>query len=407
MDVEVTRRGRRTGWRTALYVALAVLASLTSVAYSEMGRQGEHGWQIMLVLLLFLLSFAVPLLLVWRHRYPYAVPLVAAAVAAILPIGSWTALIALASLVARRRDRQVWGVALAVLAATAVSMVRDVQGTTMETSLLRAFLGPTNAPRTAPVELSPWAVPLAVLLLCGLAVGLGLLVRAHRDARASESAVEAEREVAGRLGDELARQQERQRIAREVHDVLGHRLSLLTLHAGALEANARGNPELEQSARLVRESAARAMDDLRSLLAVLREPLEPSPADPDLSLVDLRDVIDDAVRTGGPVTSTVYLDSPEQADPQLSRAVYRIVQEVLTNARKHAPGLPVRLEVSGGPGRGVRIDAHNPYVPGEHRPDGHGLTGMAERVELLGGTLRYGLDDSGRTFRVTAELPWG
>src|SRR5690606_24657871 len=161
----------------------------------------------------------------------------------------------------------------------------------------------------------------------------------------------------------------RERIGREVHDVLGHRLSLLNLHAGALESHAPPDGPLGESARLVRESAARAMEDLRSLLDMLNDPLEAGPAEPDLSLVDL--------------------------------------PEMITNARRHAPGRPTRREVHGGPSRGMYIDARNPYgPPAAPGQGGQGLRGIAERVELLGGTLRYGLDEGGRTFRVTVELPW-
>jgi len=149
------------------------------------------------------------------------------------------------------------------------------------------------------------------------------------------------------------------------------------------------------------------MADLRSLLAMLNEPLDAEPAEPDLSLVDLPDMIAETVDAGAPLSSTVYVDGAEHADPALARAVYRIVQELLTNARRHAPGLPIRLDVTGGPANGMRVDARNPYVPvaGATR-DGQGLRGIAERVELLGGQLAYGLDDGGRTFRVTVDLPW-
>src|SRR5699024_5669152 len=122
-----------------------------------------------------------------------------------------------------------------------------------------------------------------------------------------------------------------------------------------------------------------------------------------LSLRDLTQVIDETVQAGVPVTSTVYLDRPEQAPPALSRAVYRIVQELLTNARKHAPGEPVRLQVSGGPGEGVTVEARNRYVAADTEAErdnaasGQGMRGIAERVELMNGQLAYGLDHDGRT----------
>src|SRR5690625_6895976 len=99
------------------------------------------------------------------------------------------------------------------------------------------------------------------------------------------------------------------------------------------------------------------MADLRSLLAMLHEPLDAEPAEPDLSLVDLPAMIAETVDTGVPVSSSVYVDSAEQADPTLARAVYRLVQELLTNARRHAVGQQVVLEVSGGDRKSTRLNS--------------------------------------------------
>ena len=411
---------RAPWWRTAGYVAVCAFASLATAAYDPMVQRAEQGWQLMLGLVVLLLCLAVPALLIWRHQAPYLVTLVAAGVAVVLPVGAWTALVAMASLISRRRGPKVWWTAAAAAVATAVSVIRDAQGPTMDSSLLKLVMGPADAPSDTRVELSLWTLVGAVLLGVGVAVGAGLLVRARREAVVSAQQASAERVTTERLGDQLARQQERERIAREVHDVLGHRLSLVNLHAGAVESHARDHPQLAESARLVRLSATQSLEDLRSLLHVLREPVGAEPAAPDLSLRDLSDVIDETVQTGLPVTSSVYLDRPEQAPPALSRAVYRIVQELLTNARRHAPGEPVRLHVSGGPGDGVTVDARNRYTAtrvdtaeeGDNdatsatRAAGHGMQGIAERVELMHGRLAYGLDDEGRTFRVTAWLPW-
>ena len=105
----------------------------------------------------------------------------------------------------------------------------------------------------------------------------------------------------------------------------------------------------------------------------------------------------------------IFVADADKAHPSLSRAVYRIVQEVLTNARKHAPGQRVELLVNGGPSSGVVIDVRNPVVAekgsgasGSRR----GLAGVAERAELLGGQVQYGLANEGSTFRVRVELPW-
>ncbi|TDE95064.1 two-component sensor histidine kinase [Occultella glacieicola] len=391
-------------WRTVLLIAVCMFASLTSAVFSEWGQ--SSGQNALAAFGVILIAPAVPLVLLWRHRAPMTVALVAAGLAILVPIGASTALVALASLIARRSGRRVWYVAGAVALALTVTAIRDLLAETMAESFLKTLLGPLDAPPTTAVTLSWWVVPIAVAVALVPAIGIGLLLRARRASRAAEERAQVAGQRTEQLGDELARQVERERIAREVHDVLGHRLSLLNLHAGALEVNAQENDDLARSAALVRSSAGQSVEDLRSLLSVLRQDPGADHGLPEPSLVDLPGVIDETVRTGVPVSATVYLDQAESADPTLARAVYRIVQELLTNARKHAPGQQIRLAVTGGPSNGISIDARNPYRPPAGGTPGRGLQGIAERVELLGGRLQYGVDDGGATFRVTVTLPW-
>lgn len=397
---------RAPWWRTVLWGTLCAFMSLMSFVFSETGQRADEG-AVIIALTGFFVSLGLPLVLLWRHRAPYAVTLSAAATAVVLPVGTWTALVALGSLISRRRGPDVWWTTAAVAVATGVTVVRDAAGRTSASSLLKTFLAPAGAEPGTAVTLGWWVAPLFLGLGMAVAVGAGLAVRAHREAAVSAGQVSAAEQMTVRLDDQLARQRERERIGREVHDVLGHRLSLLNLHAGALEAHAPADGPLRDSARLVREGASRSMADLRSLLAMLNEPLDTEPAEPDLSLVDLPAMIGETVEAGLPVSSSVYIDGAERADPALARAVYRIVQELLTNARRHAEGKPVRLDVHGSPSTGMHIDSRNPYAPSPSAGGGgQGLRGIAERVELLGGDLAYGLDDDGRTFRVTVRLPW-
>lgn len=119
---------------------------------------------------------------------------------------------------------------------------------------------------------------------------------------------------------------------------------------------------------------------------------------------DLARVVDEMVESGGPVASSVFLTDAASADPVLAHSVYRIVQELLTNARKHAPGQVVRLRVTGGPDQGVRIETSNPVPPATVAGEGTGLRGIRERVELLGGEVDVPAED-GR-FAVHVHLPW-
>lgn len=389
-------------WRTLLAGVGCAFASMVSVVFSAWGNPSDTG----IAVLLLLVAISAPVALGWRHCAPMALTLGAAALAVALPVGTSVALALLLSLFARRADGSVWWATAAVTVATAVTFTRDVLAPTAGQSFLQTLMLPADAAPSTVVELHWWAVPIATVLVVGPVVGIGLIWRANSRTQAAASAASAAGERSERLGGALARQEERERIAREVHDVLGHRLSLLNLHAGALQVGATADPDLVHSAAQVRQSAAQSMQDLRSLLDMLHEPPGQGRGVAEPSLDDLPAMIEETAATGVPVTSTVYLDQAATADPAVARAVYRVVQELLTNARKHAAGMPIRLSVTGGPSEGISIDARNRYAPSGQSSSGRGLQGIAERVELLGGRLAYGLDDGGATFRVTVLLPW-
>ncbi len=398
-------------WRTLLLVVPVSLLSLVSLVFSPIGAAAgasdqADGATIIAFLIGLLLGVGGPIALFWRHRIPFMLTVVAALLPLVLPVGNLLALVALASLLGRRRGPAVWATSALVAATSTWVVIADAVTQPRAASVIKSILGPTNGDPQAQVDVSPWAVATVILVGLGLSVGAGFLMRLRRQNLTVTSEVASEREASEQLGDEVARRQERERIAREVHDAMGHRLSLLNLHAGALEMNATDDSRLQQSASLVRQSAGEAMHDLRGLLQVLREPLGEDP--PVIPLARLTEVVRDSFGAGQVVSSSIFVSEAERADPQLSRAVYRIVQEVLTNARKHAPGQPVTLTVEGGPATGVVIEARNPFVGGVSGPPGssRGLKGIAERADLLGGHLRFGLDEGGRVFRVRVELPW-
>ncbi|MBO0901139.1 two-component sensor histidine kinase [Cellulomonas sp. zg-ZUI222] len=214
--------------------------------------------------------------------------------------------------------------------------------------------------------------------------------------------------------DDSARASERNRIAREMHDVLAHRLSLVALHSGALEYRTGLDPEqVRQTAAVVRENAHEALGELREVLGLLREP---SPADeqsrPQPTFAQVQELVDDARAAGSPVTvelDRVAHDDLARLPASTSRHLYRVVQETLTNARKHAPGAPVHVRVHGAPGERVALEVSNPVpptAPATRLPSsGWGLTGLAERLRLTGGELDAGARADG-TFTVRAWLPW-
>jgi signal transduction histidine kinase len=400
---------RPAWWRSVPLVLFAGFGSLLSLVYSPaswaMQHQQAHlGTLVVMFGLLMTAGWSVALF--WRHRLPFILTIASALASILIPLGNTVPFILLASLIGRRRGPAVrWTTALVSLTSTWV-VVADALAQPRGASLLKATFIPPGADPSVADRASPYAVVLIVVMGLALTLGAGYLMRSLRETANAKDAVSEQRATSDRLGDEVARRQERERIAREVHDAMGHRLSVLNLHAGALEANAE-DPRVAESAHLVRTSATAAMDDLRSLLSVLRDPMGSDLA--ELPLERLPEVLGDSFGAGQSMSSSIFIADADRADPVLSRAVYRIVQEMLTNARRHAPGEQVCLTVEGGPAKGIVIDCRNRYAgadkasePGSSR----GLTGITERAELLGGQMLYGLDEGGSTFRVHVELPW-
>jgi signal transduction histidine kinase len=254
----------------------------------------------------------------------------------------------------------------------------------------------------APAGGSYWADAAASLLMAAVVIGWGLFVRARREL------VHSLREQAGRAGDE-ARAAERRRIAREMHDVLAHRLSLLSVHAGALEFHPDAPPAaVAEAAGVIRESARAALDELRGVIGVLREDGgESLTQPPQPTLADIPALVEESRAAGMRVTARIELG--EAALPAAAgRTAYRIVQEGLTNARKHAPGALVTLAVDAA-GDGLRVEVRSlaPVAVGaaDALPGaGTGLIGLAERVSLAGGELDHGVDAEG-AFVLRARLP--
>jgi signal transduction histidine kinase len=290
-------------------------------------------------------------------------------------------------------------------------------------------------------------VPAVLTFLLGLAVqgaavGWGLFIRHRRQLVASLRDRAARAETEARLRAERAQHQAREEIAREMHDVLGHRLSLLSVHAGALEFRPDAAPEeVARAAKVIRESAHQALQDLREVIGVLRAPVGELPQP---TLADLPQLVAESARAGMRVELGQETTAP--VPDGLGRTAYRIVQEALTNARKHAPGSEVGVRLAGSPREGLTVEVCNqppdpgaalaphpdpplpgppvgersptasshpgvvhspwPTVPAARDPEaGQGLAGLAERVALAGGRLEHGATAAGG-FRLAAWLPW-
>ncbi|WP_328339691.1 sensor histidine kinase [Micromonospora sp. NBC_00421] len=259
-----------------------------------------------------------------------------------------------------------------------------------------------------------WGTVAWTVMFIGIVVAWAMFVRARRQLVLSLRDRAHRAEAEQQLRVDQARQLERTRIAREMHDVLAHRISLLSLHAGALEFRPDAPPqEVARAAGVIRGSAHAALQDLREVIGVLRADAaggDAAPERPQPTLADVPALIAESRAAGVRVTLVDEVTDPAEVPAAVGRSAYRIVQEGLTNARKHAPGAAVDVRLAGGPGRELFVQLRNPWpvgAPGPVLPGaGTGLVGIAERVTLAGGRLTHGRDDATGDFRLAARLPW-
>ncbi|SCZ16448.1 Signal transduction histidine kinase [Streptomyces sp. 136MFCol5.1] len=386
---KITVDGRRAVWRDLAVVAAGAVLTASTVVASNRGL-----WlypRIFTSAVLPGLPFGVhdilvPLagcvLLWWRRRWPVAVALILVVMCAFVPVipAAAIALFTVAARCAVATTR--WVTAVALLPVTLYLATRwSFQSAEVASAVTGA------------------------LLVVG-AVGWGLFVRTlqERAERAeSESALRAER----------ARQREREAIAREMHDVLAHRLSLLSVHAGALEFHPHAPAEqVRQAAGVIRDSAGRALEDLQHVLGILRSPLDPGAVartePPQPTLRDLTHLVEENRGAGMHIEVELDLADADSVSDFTSRTLYRIVQEALTNARKHAPGEAVHLTLAGAPRDGLTLEVTNtlPAAWPSTAPPGarQGLIGMSERAALAGGTFAH--SRTADRYQVMAWLPW-
>ncbi|QKE83169.1 histidine kinase [Arthrobacter sp. NEB 688] len=227
-----------------------------------------------------------------------------------------------------------------------------------------------------------------LVLVLGIVVGLWSGSR-RRLITALEQQV-TQRDVERGLREEQARASERARIAAEMHDVLAHRLSLIALHTGVLEATSNSlPPKVAERAALLRTASTEALDDLRSVLTVLREP-DPTEVEPPTT-GDLDELVA-AARAAGQEVRLVVTGEAALVPAAHRLAVHRVVREGLTNVRKHAGGATSAVEVTYGPPL-TTATVRSPLRSGSASPaadPGFGIVGLRERVHAVGGTLDVG-----------------
>ncbi|MGW4485181.1 sensor histidine kinase [Amycolatopsis sp. NPDC004368] len=348
-------------------LAIAVAGVLASEALSRVSPPAW--WQLMVA--------AVLVILLLRRRFPLASMLAMAVLSWFAPPAQLATIFTLYTVAALRGPK--WPTAVALAADVVLVLVTYRPG-----------------------DLQAWEVigfVAALTTLLPLLAGLwmhqrGVLVDALRD-RAGQA--ERERDLLA----ERAVTAERRRIAREMHDVVAHRVSIVALQAGALSVRA-ADEETGRLAEVIRESSSAALNELRDILGVLREDVTEPKSLP--SLDGVARLADDLAAAGADVATQVP-DPLPQVPEKVGRAAYRIVQESLTNAAKHAPGAPIRVQLALEGGRLV-VEVANALGASAGLPGaGYGVIGMRERVTLAGGALRVGPD--GGDYVVRAVFPLG
>ena len=327
-------------------------------------------------------GIGLAMLVLIRRANPY--PLLALGTVAWALMGApWGLMVAGYTIAARPRRPRGFGVLLGVLALVVLARMLVVS------------------------EVSALFAVVVTVLVVGLPVLLGLWIGIRRAliAHLRDEAERLEREQL--LDAERAKAQERARIAREMHDVVAHRVGLMVLHAGALEVSL-ADPAAAQQAALVRQTGREALQELRDILGILRKGEDRALLDPQPTLADLDRLVQQSRDTGMAVSVAVD-GARRQLPATVERTAYRLVQEALTNVHRHAANAATEVGVRYGREqlevavRNAR-PANGPHPGLALASGGHGLVGLRERVTLLGGTFQAGPRLDGG-FEVRASIP--
>jgi signal transduction histidine kinase len=385
-----SRRDGHHGWPPGAVIAASIFHLAGSNDLADRG--GVH---LTSPVLYYLLLVAGPIALFWKQRAPLAVFVVAAAASIAFathadPYWMYAVAPALALFALAKQGRRT-----EAAIGAAVAWVFYL--------LLTVALG---GPLGLPAGVTP---SLREALLAGVGLGVpvlaGTVSKVRHEQLAALARAHEEQERAQAEQKRRQASEERLRMAQELHDVLGHHLSLINVQAGVGLHLMDNRPEQAREAlSAIKTASAEALREVRSVLGVLRTEGEAAPRQPALGLSRISDLTADA---GFPVR-TAIVGAPRELPAEVDRAAYRIVQESLTNVRKHAgPDPAATVEIRHTPAALYLSITNTGLRPSSPPPEGSsGLTGMRARAESLGGALTAGpLDGDATGYRVSAALP--
>ncbi len=370
-------------WRYAVCILFSAAIWQTAAAAEWRDHRLLFAAEVVLGLAAFVLVY-------FRRRAPVRVAMVIAAMSALSGIAAGPATLAAVSVATRRRWREV------VLVGSA------------------NFVAAQTWTTIAPIEDNDFLVTTLVNLAVNTGMmGWGLYIGSRRELlwNLRNRAERAELEQELRLTQ--ARSTERARIAGEMHDVVAHRITQVSMQAGALAfRDDLDGDRLREGLGQIQRQANDALHELRDVLGVLREDdASPPTARPQPTYDDIDALVDEARSLGLDIDWADHVDRDVPVPPATGRTVYRIVQEGITNVRKHAPGAEVVIRSSGDVRDGITVVISNPLGdrPSGAPGAGLGLVGLRERTELRGGRLRQRTEGSGTVgsrFVLEAWLPW-
>lgn len=367
---------------------LAVMLLVSAAAFGSRAEYlwNEVRWWFFLDLALGTLSYTV---IWWRRRHPVAVTAFTNLVGMVSATSLGPAALSLVSVSTRRRWREIIPLTVLCVAASVVA--------------IEFFGTPAEADDPVLVQFAVTVAVTAAMVSWGMYIGSRRELLASWRARALASEAEQQAKV------QQARSMERARIAREMHDILAHRISAMSMSAGALAYRTDLTGEqVRETAKTIQETSRLALNELREVLGVLREgPGDAEPEEPQSGLPDLNALVTEARALGMRVDFTSEIDI-DALPPAIARTLYRCVQEALTNARRHAPHTPVTVHIRGGVDHGVDLLVENPLpvsAPATAPNPGLGLVGVAERVALSGGRQSVTVSEDKR-FLLHVWLPW-
>lgn len=375
---ELTLAGQ--AWRLAICLAFSVLVWSQAVEKEWTSHRTIFWFEVFLGLGAFVLvSF--------RRRAPVLIAALIACLSAFSGLASGPATLAAVSMATLRRPLPMIGVGLL------------------------NFVCAMTYTLYAPFELQGaiWVSVIINLVVNAAMMGWGMYLGSRRELvwtlRHRASRAESEQELRVAQG----RSQERERIAREMHDVLAHRITQISMQAGALVfRDDLGADQLREGLGEIQGKSNEAIHELRGVLGVLRDEVTGELVEgPQPTYADIAALIAESRDHGLHVEFSDRVDrSVDEVPDVVGRALYRIIQEGLTNSTKHAPGARVSVALSGSPERGIDVLIRNPlgFAAGSTPGSGLGLVGLAERAELRGGTLVHGRE--GSAFVLRGSIPW-